>query len=216
MGNLTQKGKCVPWKGQWHWQTTKSVYIYTFVFTGTYTGPFCHNPVESRLIPLDSSSIPLDSGSIPLDSCGFLWNPAELMHSCRNLWGIKKYSPRREISSQFSPLVEEQGCCTHVLLFHQTLTVLFQFRHCRAILMSRWCHIPCRQWSPSYPGHWQVGFQHLQNLHLEEPRSHPSTPLWVNSTFPIYFHPHSLWNPNFLLLADFISIVYILTGCKPR
>ena len=25
----------------------KSVYIYTFVFTGTYTGPFCHNPVES-------------------------------------------------------------------------------------------------------------------------------------------------------------------------
>ena len=51
MGNLTQKGKCIPWKGQWHWQTTKSVYIYTFVFTGTYTGPFCHNPVESKPIP---------------------------------------------------------------------------------------------------------------------------------------------------------------------
>ena len=65
-----------------------SVYIYTFVFTGTYTGPFCHNPVESRLIPLDSSSIPLD----PADSCGIRWNPAEWMHSCRNLWGIKKYS----------------------------------------------------------------------------------------------------------------------------
>ena len=70
MGNLTQKGKWVPWKGQWHWQTTKSVYIYTFVFTGTYTGPFCHNPVESRLIPLDS-------GSIPQESAGFLWNPVE-------------------------------------------------------------------------------------------------------------------------------------------
>ena len=48
----------------------KSVYIYTFVFTGTYTGPFCHNPVESRLIPLDS-------GSIPLESSRFLWNPVE-------------------------------------------------------------------------------------------------------------------------------------------
>ena len=48
----------------------KSVYIYTFVFTGTYTGPFCHNPVESRLI------LP-DSGSIPLESSGFLWNPVE-------------------------------------------------------------------------------------------------------------------------------------------
>ena len=48
----------------------KSVYIYTFVFTGTYTGLFCHNPVESRLIPPDSGSIPLESG-------GFLWNPVE-------------------------------------------------------------------------------------------------------------------------------------------
>ena len=28
----------------------KSVYIITFVFTGTYTGPFCHNPVESSRI----------------------------------------------------------------------------------------------------------------------------------------------------------------------
>ena len=41
----------------------KSVYIYTFVFTGTYTGLFCHNPVESRLI-------------LP-DSCGIQWNPVE-------------------------------------------------------------------------------------------------------------------------------------------
>ena len=24
----------------------KSVYIYTFIFTGTYTGPFCQNPVR--------------------------------------------------------------------------------------------------------------------------------------------------------------------------
>ena len=48
----------------------KSVYIYTSVITGTDTGPSCHNPVESRLIPLDS-------GSIPLESSGFLWNPVE-------------------------------------------------------------------------------------------------------------------------------------------
>ena len=41
----------------------KSVDIYTFVITGTDTGPSCHNPVESRLIPLDST--------------GFLWNPVE-------------------------------------------------------------------------------------------------------------------------------------------
>ena len=55
----------------------KSVYIYTSVITGTDTGPSCHNPVESRLIPLDSGSIPLDSSSIPLESSGFLWNPVE-------------------------------------------------------------------------------------------------------------------------------------------
>ena len=39
----------------------KSVYIYTSVITGTDTGPSCHNPVESRLIPLDSGSISLES-----------------------------------------------------------------------------------------------------------------------------------------------------------
>ena len=33
----------------------KSVYIHTFVFTSTYTSPFCHNPVESCPILLDSS-----------------------------------------------------------------------------------------------------------------------------------------------------------------
>ena len=92
MGNLTQKGKFVPWKGQWHWQTTKSVYIYTFVFTGTYTGPFCHNPVES---------------------CGILWNPVEWMHSCRNLWGIKKYSRKpsnwNHGGSDFQFYVERSG-----------------------------------------------------------------------------------------------------------
>ena len=47
----------------------KSVYIYTIVFTGTYTGPFCHNPVESRLIPLDSGSIPLESSGIRRNGC---------------------------------------------------------------------------------------------------------------------------------------------------
>ena len=83
----------------------KSVYIYIFVFTGTYIGPFCHDPVESRLIPLDS-------GSIPLESSGFLWNLAEWMHSCRNLWGIKKYSknpiePERVITSTMSTTTEQ-------------------------------------------------------------------------------------------------------------
>ena len=42
----------------------KSVYIYTSVITGTDTGPSCHNPVESRLIPLDSGSIPVESGGM--------------------------------------------------------------------------------------------------------------------------------------------------------
>ena len=50
-----------------------SVYIHTFVFTCTHTGPFCHNPVEYRPITLDSSSIPLDStrqnGCIPAGIC---------------------------------------------------------------------------------------------------------------------------------------------------
>ena len=55
----------------------QSVYIYTFVFTGIYTGPFCHNPVESRLIPLESRLIPLESSSIPLESSEFLWNLVE-------------------------------------------------------------------------------------------------------------------------------------------
>ena len=41
---------------------------------------------------MESRLILLDSGSIPLESSRFLWNLAEWMHSCRNLWGIKKYS----------------------------------------------------------------------------------------------------------------------------
>ena len=42
----------------------KSVYIYTFVFTGTYTGPFCHNPVESFC---SSKTLPVEP-SIPQDT----------------------------------------------------------------------------------------------------------------------------------------------------
>ena len=54
----------------------KTLSIYTFVFTGTYTGPFCHNPVESWLILLDSGSNPVESseiwwnGWIPAGICG--------------------------------------------------------------------------------------------------------------------------------------------------
>ena len=69
----------------------KSVYIHTFIFIGTYTGSPCQNLVESRPIPEDSSFTPEDSSSIPLEFSGILWNLAESMHSCRNLWGIKKY-----------------------------------------------------------------------------------------------------------------------------
>ena len=58
MGNLTQKGSVYLERDNDTDRLQKSVYIYTFVFTGTYTGPFCHNPVESRLIV--SSSIPLE------------------------------------------------------------------------------------------------------------------------------------------------------------
>ena len=37
MGNLTQKGKCVPWKGQWHWQTTKvCLYIHICIYRHLY------------------------------------------------------------------------------------------------------------------------------------------------------------------------------------
>ena len=56
----------------------KFVYIYTFVFTSTYTGPFCNNPVESR-------PILLGSGSILVESSGM---DAFLQESV----GIKKYS----------------------------------------------------------------------------------------------------------------------------
>ena len=72
MGNLTQKREVCTLKGTKSLTDYKSlfIHIYTSVITGTDTGPSCHNPVESRLIPLDS-------GSIPLESSGFLWNPVE-------------------------------------------------------------------------------------------------------------------------------------------
>ena len=47
----------------------KSVYIYTFLFTGTYTGLFCHNPVESRLNSTGFQWIPLESGGIQRNGC---------------------------------------------------------------------------------------------------------------------------------------------------
>ena len=53
-------------------------------------GQFLRNPVESRLFQCHSSVFRFYSG-------GIQWNPAEWMHSCRNLWGIKKYrSPSTE------------------------------------------------------------------------------------------------------------------------
>ena len=35
--------------------------------------------------------------SIPLEFSRILWNPVEWMHSCRNMWGIKKYSSISEM-----------------------------------------------------------------------------------------------------------------------
>ena len=48
MGNLTQKGKGLPFERDNNTDRLQNfVHIYTLVFTGTYTGHFCHNPVES-------------------------------------------------------------------------------------------------------------------------------------------------------------------------
>ena len=60
VGNVTQKEKCIPWKGQWHWQTTKvCLYIHICIYRHLY-----------RSLLSQSSRIQA--------------------HSCRNLWGIKK------------------------------------------------------------------------------------------------------------------------------
>ena len=73
----------------------KSVYIYTFVFTGTYTGPFCHNQVESRPIPLDFSSLLLELWGIKKYSCSEVINE-----------GISKLQPFMEVLSSFSSFVQ--------------------------------------------------------------------------------------------------------------
>ena len=82
----------------------KSVYIYTCVITGTDTGPSCHNPVESRLIPLESSrfrfhstgiqQIPVESGGIqrngciPAGICGASKSTAAVIQSIEPLCGL--------------------------------------------------------------------------------------------------------------------------------
>ena len=62
----------------------KILFIYTHnIFTGTYTGPSFHNPVESRPILEDSSAIPLEcsgiwwSECIPAGICG-AWRSSDL------------------------------------------------------------------------------------------------------------------------------------------
>ena len=64
-----------------------SVYIYTFVFTGIYTGLFCHNPVESRLIPLEFGGIQRN-GCIPAGICGASKSTAWMAYGRHHSIGI--------------------------------------------------------------------------------------------------------------------------------
>ena len=77
-------------------------------------------------------------------------------------------------------------------------------------ILASWRHyISCQKWStPSnYPSHQQMGLQHLQDLHLEEPRSHPSPPVWANSMPAIFLHPRfGLLIFLLLLFTDFTSV----------
>ena len=64
-----------------------------FIYTHLYLQALIQVPsVTIQWNPGSFRWIPVPFHWIPVDSCGFLWNPVELMHSCRNLWGIKKYS----------------------------------------------------------------------------------------------------------------------------
>ena len=128
MGNLTQKGKCVICKGQWHWQTTKvCLYIHICIYRHLYrslhsqsSGIQAHSAgfqFHSTGFRFHSTGFRFHSSGflwIPVDSCGFLWNPAELMHSCRNLWGIKKY--------RFSPGRGRGGLIIHPSAFAKLRT----------------------------------------------------------------------------------------------
>ena len=67
MGNLTQKGKCVPWKGQWHWQTTKVCsYIHICIYRHLY-----------RSLLSQSSGIQAHSTGFRFHSTGIWWIPVE-------------------------------------------------------------------------------------------------------------------------------------------
>ena len=98
----------------------KSVYIYTFVFTGTYTGPFCHNPVESRLILLDSSSIPLDSSGMDAflqESVGH-----QKVQQRPFIWSISLRTHTATLISLFTN--PTHSCATPMLMLYPTLSSL--------------------------------------------------------------------------------------------
>ena len=64
-----------------------------------------------------------DSSSIMLESSGIWWNLVKWMHSCRNLWGIKKYRPCVVVdvgvaSSSTSVFVDVVHCCPFVSVMH--------------------------------------------------------------------------------------------------
>ena len=73
MGNLTQKGKCVPWKGQWHWQTRKSVYIHICIYRHLYRSLLS----QSSGIQAHSAGFQFHSTGFRFHSTGFLWIPVE-------------------------------------------------------------------------------------------------------------------------------------------
>ena len=72
---------------------TLTDYKSPFIYTHLYLQPFIQVPyVRIWWNPGLFHRIPIPFHWNPLESSGIQRNPVEWMHSCRNLWGIKKYS----------------------------------------------------------------------------------------------------------------------------
>ena len=87
-GKFDPKREVCTLKGTMTLTDYKSLFIYTHLYLQALiqvpSVTIQYNPGSFRWIP-----VPFHWN--PVDSCGIWWNPAEWMHSCRNLWGIKKY-----------------------------------------------------------------------------------------------------------------------------
>ena len=110
-GKFDPKREVCTLKGTMTLTDYKSLFIYTHLYLQALiqvpSVPIQWNPGSFHWIPVPFHWI-------PVDSCGIRWNLAEWMHSCRNLWGIKKYSNSDEDEDGYAKEKEKSWVCSPI------------------------------------------------------------------------------------------------------